>query len=198
MRKINICGENRYPEYAILLPTGRVLVRAGLNLGLSELISKKAAKAAGIQYECPVKWADSEIYLYGNREVRNKSGKYLGKYLGYEQDDFSGGIINSSDFGGSPHDIFIEDRNKNIYRVSYSGEMNPITPEEMILLRLHWSSEWAIAGSSARPEDVIKVIKEVADFHEMALKGALLLKKYVPEYSEHSRKRRIHKTEECA
>lgn len=173
---VNFDGEDRRPEYAVLLPNGRsVLCRAGASLGLSTIIPRKEANRKGIEYLRPVKWEYSELYIYPNCEVRDKKGSYYGKYLGHDQDDLSGGIISSSDFGGTLHDIFILKEGK-IYRVDCFGNSTQYNAEGMIQCRLHWSTEWNIAGKSyCDPEDYLSVIRELAKAHPIALKAALEL-----------------------
>lgn len=173
---VNFNGEERRPDYAILLPNGgSVLCRAGASLGLSTIIPRKEANRKGIEYLRPMKWEYSELYIYPNCEVRDKKGSYYGKYLGHDQDDLSGGIISSTDFGGAQHDIFIL-KDEKIYRVNCFGEATQYNAEGMIQCRLHWGTEWNIAGKSyPDPEDYLSVIRELAKAHPMALKAALEL-----------------------
>ncbi len=175
---INFSGENRTPEYAILLPSGgKVLCKAGASLGLSVIITRREANKKGIRYLTPLKWADSELYVYPNKEVRDAKGHYIGSYLGYEQDDLSGGMISTSDFGGTMHDIFIRNKNGKIFQINCFGEEEEVTVEKMVSYRLHWSTEWRIAGKSyPKEEDCLKTIRELAQYDIMALKAAIALK----------------------
>jgi hypothetical protein len=178
-KDVNFAGENRPAEYAILLPSGgSVLCRAGASLGLSAIISRKEANRKGISYLRPIKWEYSDLYIYSNGEVRNKKGSYIGRYLGHDQDNLSGGIISSSDFGGASHDIFILDRDEKILRVNCFGEATRYSAEGMIKCRLHWSTCWNISGKSyPDAEDYLSVIRELAKAHPMALQAALELQK---------------------
>jgi hypothetical protein len=193
--KVNFNGEERYPDYAVLLPCGgSVLCRAGASLGLSAIISRKEANRKGIEYLRPVKWEYSDLYIYPNGEVRNKKGNYYGKYLGHDQDDLSGGIISSSDYGGAQHDIFILKESK-IYRVNCFGESTQYNAEGMIQCRLHWSTCWNISGKSyPEPEDFLSVIRELSKSHPMALQAALELQR-MQRYDERPDKsEEIHST----
>lgn len=173
---VNFHGDERHPDYAILLPNGgSVLCRAGAWLGLSTIIPRKEANRKGIEYLRPMKWEDSDLYIYPNCEVRDKKGSYYGKYLGHDQDDLSGDIISSADFGGVYHDIFILKEGK-IYRVNSFGKSTQYNAEGMIQCRLQWSTKWDIAGKSyPDTEDYLSVIRELAKAHPMALKAALEL-----------------------
>ena len=174
---INFSGENRTPEYAILLPSGgKVLCKAGASLGLSAIITRREANEKRINYLKPVKWSYSELYIYPNKEIRDAKGHYIGEYLGYEQDDLSGAVIGSSDFGGTLHDIFIR-KNGKIFQINCFGEEEEVTVEKMVSYRLSWGTEWRIAGKSyPNEEDYLKIIRELAQYDTMALKAAIALK----------------------
>ncbi len=173
---VNFNGDLRYPSYAVLLPCGAsVLCKAGASLGLSVIISRKEANRKGVKYLRPIKWEYSDLYIYPNREVRDKKGRYYGQYLGHDADDLYGGIITSSEYGGMQHDIFIL-RDNRIYRVDAFGEATQYSSEGMIKCRLCWGTEWNIAGKSyPDPEDYLSVIRELAKAHPMALRAALEL-----------------------
>lgn len=90
---------------AYLLPNQHtILVKTGANYGISTLVRRRKFKG---QFMKPIRFDRSEIWIYPDYTVRNSQGKYLGKYLGHEQDRFRGTIIGQSQYGGMSHDIII-------------------------------------------------------------------------------------------
>lgn len=175
--EVNFGGESRKPEYAILMPNRfQVLCRAGASLGLSTIIRRKEADKKGVNYLVPIKWDQSDLYIYPNKEVRNKKGQFVGEYLGHQQDSLLGGIIGSASSGGALHDIYIR-RGKELFAVDYSGGFSEITPEEVVNQRLHWTDRWNIAGRSyPEREEYTSKIEETAEISDVLLRAALKLR----------------------
>lgn len=163
-------GERR-PEYAILLPNGHsVLCRAGANLGLSAIISRREADRKGISYLRPVRWDSSNLFVYSNREVRNEKGKFIGTYLGQDQDDFGMPFVSQAYFGGALHNIFVQ-MGEGLYEVDFAGEFRQVTAIDIVKCRLDWGAYQRISERG----DLAEVISALAEFEPAALHAALQL-----------------------
>ena len=169
-------GDERRPEYAVLLPNGHsVLCRAGMNLGITALISRKEADRKGVNYLRPLKWASSSLFVYPNNEVRDEKGKFLGTYLGQDQDDFCRPFINTSDFGGTMHDIFVQ-MDEGIYCIDCFGEKKQLDAISLVIRRMHWGSYERLAKQGdGDGEKVENLINSLAAFSPVALHAALQL-----------------------
>ena len=171
-------GDERRPEYAILLPNGHsVLCRAGANMGLTALISRREAERKGVNYLRPLKWAYTDLFVYPNNEVRDEKGKFLGTYLGQDQDDFSRPFIPTPSFGGAMHDIFVQ-MDGGIYRLNCFGEKEHINAETLVIRRMHWGSYERLASKGEGENDgerVENIINSLAAFSPVALHAALQL-----------------------
>lgn len=171
-------GDERRPQYAVLLPNGHsVLCRAGANMGLTALISRREAERKGVQYLHPLKWAYTDLFVYPNNEVRDEKGKFLGTYLGQTQDDFSRPFIPTSDFGGAMHDIFVQ-MDEGIYCIDCFGNRKQIDSISLVINRLHWGSYGLLASKGEGENDgerVENIINSLAEFAPEALHAALQL-----------------------
>lgn len=199
-------GEIRRPEYAILLPNGRsVLCRAGMNLGITALISRREADKKGVNYLRPLKWASSSLFVYPNNEVRDEKGTFVGTYLGQNQDDFSRPFISTSDFGGTMHSIFVR-KDDGVYRINYSGKTEKIDAIDLILGRLFWGSLEEIAIQGDRKDDpeneeeerakVADKIRALAELPATALRAALQLQELQKKQEERRQQLRLLDMEE--
>lgn len=160
-------GTIRRPESAILLPNQHtVLCRAGLNLGASALISRREANRKGIKFLYPAEYGvqDEKIYLYSNKEARDSKGKYVGEYIGHQFDSFSGMLT-------TEETIFIR-KDRELFKVNIFGEIQQISAEELVGLRLNHTEE-----KSSGVESRMDVIKRLAKESPMVLKAALELQK---------------------
>ncbi len=173
-------GDLRRPQYAVLLPNGHsVLCRAGANMGLTALISRKEADRKGVNYLRPLKWAYTDLFVYPNNEVRDEKGKFLGTYLGQDQDDFCRPFISTSDFGGTMHDIFVQ-MDKGIYCIDCFGEKKQLDAISLVIRRMHWGSYERLAkqgdgDGESDGEKVENLINSLAAFSPAALHAALQL-----------------------
>ena len=146
---------------AYLLPNQHtVLVKEGRNFGISSLVKRKNFKG---DFQIPVRYSYTDLWVYPDFTVRNTKGKYLGKYLGFEQDRFNPVPISDNNFGGMGHDIFvlfeIEDNvfisnnavghSDGLYINVKPGEIHQIcpvyerdkpSPEQVITQRLGWDN----------------------------------------------------------
>lgn len=199
-------GDERRPEYAILLPNGHsVLCRAGMNLGITALISRREADKKGVNYLRPLKWASSSLFVYPNNEVRDEKGTFVGTYLGQNQDDFSRPFISSSDFGGTMHSIFVR-KDDGVYRINYSGKTEKIDAIDLILGRLFWGSLEEIAIQGDRKDDpeneeeerakVADKIRALAELPATALRAALQLQELQKRQEERRQQLRLLDMEE--
>lgn len=171
-------GDIRRPQYAVLLPNGRsVLCRAGFNLGITALISRREAERKGVNYLRPLKWAYTDLFVYPNNEVRDEKGKFLGTYLGQDQDDFSRPFIPTPSFGGAMHDIFVQ-MDEGIYCIDCFGEKKQLDAISLVIRRMHWSSYERLASKGEGENDgerVENIINSLAAFSPVALHAALQL-----------------------
>lgn len=163
-------GDERRPQYAILLPNGRsVLCRAGANMGLTALISRREADKKGISYLRPAAWQGTDIFVYPNNEVRDEKGKFLGTYLGQQGDHYS-----PYPLWGAQKIFFQKD--KAIYSLDVEGNLQQTTAEEVVSSRIGWDTCKKITGvEEPATETIAEIISALAKQHPEALKAALQL-----------------------
>lgn len=167
-------GDERRPEYAILLPNGHsVLCRAGANLGITALISRREADKKGICYLYPSEWKEyslgTGVFVYPNNEVRDAKGKFLGQYLGMAYDKYSPYPL------WGAHKIFFQ-KDKAIYSLDVEGNLQQTTAEEVVSSRIGWDTSKKIIGSEEPTlEELTAEIELLAKHQPELLKAALLL-----------------------
>lgn len=167
-------GKELVPRYAALLPNrGFVLLKAGLGLGLSAIITVGSADEKSICYLEPTQYAQTRIFLYENGEIRDSSGRFFGQFIGHANDNFAEYI-----YSGEQDNIFILHEEK-IIGVSPNAEMFSLTSEELVRGRLKTESVAELFENKILDiADGTCAIYQLAEFSELALRAALELKKY--------------------
>lgn len=175
-RYLNIENSTKEISYSILMPDLRqVLCKTGNNLGLRSIISRKQADARGMPYLMPKQWAESELYLYSNKEIRDISGKFVGVYLGHTMDSFSEKMIYVSPCMGLMRDIIVEQK-RSLFRVNYKGEFFKITPEIALFSKLGYRAKERITGNKyASYQECLSKIEAVAGMEPALLQAALAM-----------------------
>ena len=159
-------GTTRRPDYAILMPNGhKVLCRTGSSLGASALISRKEAERKKISYLKPIKHELSGLFLYSNKEVRDSKGKYIGKYIGYEGDNFP----NYFCFNIVP--IFVL-KDEKIFKVGSESEMEQVSTDYMVSSRLN------TRNMADNIESYMAIARKLAEEKKVVLRAALALQEY--------------------
>lgn len=146
-QKVQFGTKMAVPTYAVLLPSWKfVLCKAGTNLGLRTIIPRKEADKIGIKYLKPVRWENSDFFLYPDFSVRNGKGNYLGEYLGSTWDNYETEVVSKSYFIGIMREIFIRSKDEKLLAVNREGEVLETTELHMTLSRRFNLDTWVKVG----------------------------------------------------